>query len=72
VFDLTESEVKTYGSESDLYTQTMSVNLMLLTNAKNKRQKRVSQVDKYFDDLLSDLTNSSDNNLALLHDPWAW
>ena len=41
---------------------------MLLTNAKNKRQKRVSQVDEYFNDLLSDLTNSSDDNLALLND----
>jgi hypothetical protein len=66
------SRRKLPGSESDLYTQTMSVDLMLLTNAKNKRQKRVSQVDEYFDDLLSDLTNSSDDNLALLDDPWAW
>jgi hypothetical protein len=60
------------GGESDLYTQTMSVDLILLTNAKNKRQKRVSQVDEYFDDLLSDITNSSDDNLALLDNPWAW
>jgi hypothetical protein len=60
------------GSESNLYAQTMSVDLILLTDAKNKRQKQVSWVDKYFDDLLSNLTNSSDNNLALLGDPWAW
>jgi hypothetical protein len=66
------SRRKLPGSESDLYTQTMSVDLMLLTSAKNKRQKRVSQVDKYFDDLLSDLTNSTNDNLALLNDPWAW
>jgi hypothetical protein len=45
---------------------------MLLTNAKNKQQKQVSQVDKYFDNLLSNLTNSNDNNFTLLDNPWAW
>jgi hypothetical protein len=57
---------------NDLYTQTMSVDLMLLTNAKNKKTKRTSQLDEYFDDLLRDLTHSNEQQLALLDDPWAW
>jgi hypothetical protein len=36
------SRRKLPGGETNLYTQTMSVDLMLLTNAKNKRQKQVS------------------------------
>jgi hypothetical protein len=50
----------------------MAVDLHLLTNAKNKRQKRTSQLDKYFDDLVIDLTNASEQELQLLSDPWAW
>jgi hypothetical protein len=29
-------------------------------------------VDKYSDNLLSNLTNSNDNNLTLLNNSWAW
>lgn len=59
-------------NSNDLYAQTMAVDLHLLTNAKSKRQKRTTQLDEYFDDLLTDVTNASDRELALLDDPWAW
>ena len=51
----------------------MAVDLMFLTGSKShKRQKRASQLEEYFDDLREDLTNASEQQLALLHDPWRW
>jgi hypothetical protein len=50
----------------------MNIDLHLLTNSKNKKQKRLSQVDEYSDDLLTEYTNGTDSSLELLDDPWAW
>ncbi|KAF1938756.1 hypothetical protein EJ02DRAFT_472864, partial [Clathrospora elynae] len=48
----------------------MAVDLMFLTGSKShKRQKRTTQLEEYFDDLRDDLTNASEQQLALLHDP---
>ncbi|RMZ67784.1 transposase [Pyrenophora seminiperda CCB06] len=64
---------KVPGGNADLYSQTMAVDLMFLTGSKShKRQKRTSQLEEYFDDLRDDLTNASEQQLALLHDPWRW
>ncbi|CAN9209595.1 unnamed protein product [Alternaria alternata] len=62
---------KVPGGNADLYSQTIAVDLMFLTGSKfHKRQKRASQLEEYFDDLREDLTNASEQQLALLHDPW--
>jgi hypothetical protein len=50
----------------------MEVDLQLLQNSKYKRQKRVSELDEYFDSLRDDLTNASDSQLAVLNQPWRW
>jgi hypothetical protein len=64
---------KVPGGNTDLYSQTMAVDLMFLTGSKShKRQKRTTQLEEYFDDLRDDLTNASEQQLALLHDPWRW
>jgi hypothetical protein len=64
---------KVPGGNTDLYSQTMAVDLMFLTGSKShKRQKRTTQLEEYFDDLRNDLTNASEQQLALLHDPWHW
>jgi hypothetical protein len=46
----------------------MAVNLHLLTNAKNKRQRRAGQIKEYFKSLVTDLTTGSDRDLKLLSD----
>lgn len=57
-------------NSSNMYNQTMTVNLMFLTGSKNHKQhKRVSQLDEYFDDLREDLLNASEAQFALLNDP---
>jgi len=65
---------KVPGSDnSDLYSQTMAVDLMYLTGSKShKRQKRTTQLEEYFDDLRDDLTNATEQQLVLLHNPWRW
>jgi hypothetical protein len=64
---------KVPGGNTDLYSQTMAVDLMFLTGSKShKRQKRTTQLEEYFDDLCDNLTNASEQQLALLHDPWRW
>jgi hypothetical protein len=64
---------KVPGGNADLYSQTMAVDLMFLTGSKShKRQKRTTQLEEYFDDLCDNLTNASEQQLALLHDPWRW
>jgi hypothetical protein len=60
------------GTGNDLFSHTMAVDLHLLTNAKNKRVKRVSQVNKYLNALLTDYTNASNDDLELLEKPWLW
>jgi hypothetical protein len=44
----------------------MAVDLHLLTNAKNKRQRRAGQIEEYFESLVTDLTTGSDRDL------WLW
>jgi hypothetical protein len=62
------------GGNNTLYERTMEVDLHLLTNAKGKRTKRVSQRDEYVDSLLFIHTSASETILLLLNsdDPWAW
>lgn len=61
------------AEESWLFDSTMTVDLMLLTGSRShKRQKRVSQLDEYFDDLRADLTGANPTYMALLDDPWRW
>ena len=50
----------------------MAVDVHLLTNNTNKRQRRVGQLDEYFEWLVTDLTTGSERDLELLNDPWAW
>ena len=50
----------------------MAVNLHLLTNSKNKRQRRAGQVEEYFESLVTDLTTGSDRDLELLDNPSQW
>jgi hypothetical protein len=50
----------------------MAVDLHLLTNAKNKRQRRAGQIEEYFESLVTDLTTGSDRDLELLSDLWLW
>lgn len=46
-------------SRASLFEDTMTVDLHLLTGSKShKRQKRVSQLDKYLDDIQIDLMNA--------------
>jgi hypothetical protein len=62
------------NTSTNLYERTTEVDLYLLTNAKNKRQKRVNQLDEYFDALYFDITNASEDELQLIleDNPWAW
>jgi hypothetical protein len=60
------------SSGRDLYSQTMEVDLMLMTANSSKRQRRVNELDEYFAAQAYDLTNASDKDLDLLNDPWAW
>jgi hypothetical protein len=61
---------KVPSGNADLYSQTIAVNLMFLTSSKShKRQKRASQLEEYFNDLREDLTNASEQQLALLYNP---
>jgi hypothetical protein len=48
----------------------MAVDLHLLTNTKNKRQRQAGQVEEYFESLMTDLTTSSERDRELLDDPW--
>jgi hypothetical protein len=57
------------GTGNDPFSCTMAVDLHFLTNAKNRRVKWVSQVDKYFNALLTDYTNRSNNDLGLIMGP---
>jgi hypothetical protein len=60
-------------NHSSLYAQTMSVDLMLLTNTTAKRQKRVGQLDEYFGNQSIDLNSESEHEQQLLEgDPWEW
>jgi hypothetical protein len=59
-------------STNDLYERTMAVDLHLLTNTKNKRQRRVGQLEEYFEALVTDLTTGSERKLKLLDNPWDW
>jgi hypothetical protein len=56
----------------DLFERTMAVDVHLLTNNKNKRQRRVGQLEEYFESLVIDLTTGSERDLELLDEPWAW
>jgi len=50
----------------------MAVDLHLLTNSKNKKQRRVRQLKEYFDALVTDLTTASEHELKLLKKPFEW
>jgi hypothetical protein len=57
---------------NDLYSQTMAVDLHLLTNAKSKQLKHTTQLHEYFGTLLSDVTNARKRELELLNNPLTW
>ena len=58
---------------SSLYEDTIEVDLHLLTGSKShKRQKRVSQLDEYFNDIQIDFMGASSAYRQLLNDPWRW
>jgi hypothetical protein len=69
---LSRRKLLSNGNSSDLYERTIAVDLHLLTNAKNKRQRRAGQMEEYFESLVTDLTTGSDRDLELLSDPWLW
>jgi hypothetical protein len=50
----------------------MAVDLHHLINTKNKRQRRVGQVEEYFESLVTDLITAIDRDLELLDGPWQW
>ncbi|KAH3938518.1 hypothetical protein HBH98_249950 [Parastagonospora nodorum] len=59
-------------SKNSLYEAAMAVDLHLLTNARNKKQRRVGQLDEYFDALVTDLTTASEHEAELLEEPLQW
>ena len=61
------------SNRSSLYEDTIAVDLHLLTGSKShKRQKRVSQLDEYFNDIQTDFMSASPAYRQLLNDPWRW
>jgi hypothetical protein len=50
----------------------MQIDLHLLTNHTNKRQRRIGQQEEYFEALVVDYTVGSERDLELLEQPWAW
>jgi hypothetical protein len=57
---------------SNLYARATAVDTHLLTGNKNKRQRRVSQVDEYFEALYTDLNTTSESDILLLEHPYDW
>ena len=56
-----------------IYEDTIEVDLHLLTGSKShKRQKRVSQLDEYFNEIQIDFMGASSVYRQLLNDPWRW
>ena len=47
----------------------MAVDIHLLTNNNKKRQRRVGQLEEYFESLVTDLTIGSEKDLELLNNP---
>lgn len=68
----TRRKVPNSDNYDDLYERTMAVDVHLLTKTKNKRQRRVGQLEEYFESLVIDLTVGSEGDLGLLNNPWAW
>jgi hypothetical protein len=69
---LSRQKLPNSTSTSDLYKRTIAVDLHLLTNTKNKRQRQVGQLEEYFEALVTDLTTGSEGELQLLKNPWDW
>jgi hypothetical protein len=63
---------KNNSNSSDLYERTMQIDLHLLTNHTNKRQRRIGQLEEYFEALVVDYTVGSETDLQLLEQPWPW
>jgi len=69
---LTRRKLPSGSNYDDLYERTMAVDIHLLTNNNKKRQRRVGQLEEYFESLVTDLTTGSEKDLELLNNPWAW
>jgi hypothetical protein len=59
-------------NSDDLYERAIAVNLHLLTGNKNKRQRRVGQLDEYYESLGSDLNSLHERERPERDDPLAW
>jgi len=66
------SRRKLPGGKSSLYERTMEIDLHLLTNNKAKKQKRVNQLDDYFDNLCMDLMNAGEDERHMIETDNAW
>lgn len=64
---------KTPAGSSYSFDDTMSVDLMLLTGARShKKQKRVSQLEEYYNDLRDDMQTPNQAQRSQLDEPWQW
>jgi hypothetical protein len=63
-------------SANDLYAWVTAINTHLLTGNKNKRQqqrqRRVGQVDKYFEALYTNLNTTNESDILLLEHLYNW
>jgi hypothetical protein len=55
-----------------LYLRATAVDTHLLTGSKNKRQRRLRQVNEYFEALYADLNSTNERERPLLEEPYEW
>ena len=57
---------------NDLYSRVTAVDTYLLTGNKNKRQRRIGQIEEYYESLDTDLNAANKRDQPVLQDPWGW
>jgi hypothetical protein len=57
---------------NDLYSRVTAVDTHLLTGNKNKRQRRIGQIEEYYESLDTDLNAANERDQPVLEDPWGW
>jgi len=57
---------------NDLYSRVTAVDTHLLTGNKNKRQRRIGQIEEYYESLDTDLNAANERDQPVLQDPWGW
>ena len=57
------------SNSDDLYARAMAVDLHLLTGDKNKRQRRVGQLEEYYEALGIDLNTTNERDRPELNEP---